>query len=360
MQRRVYAMNLQSPLICRRITSDSTLKLHRGEIALKNESSPTDELNPTNSRKVERQYKLAAKFSIALTTLILFGISTARAEIFRCIDGDGRVQYSNGKIDRLTCTPVSRSVPVEQTGSNTDNRRNIKSKPLNAPPTYSSTPPELSKQQPIIISGSGFAVGNGSYVATNAHVVDRCASIAIIHGAISVAATIIASSDYDDLAVLKIQNHIGTTRPIRTDEPRIGESVMAAGFPLAGILSSGINVSTGIINSTDGIRGDKNRIQISAPIQPGNSGGPILDAKGNIVGVVVGKLNALRVANQTGDVPQNINFAIKPTRLISFLAKNGVEFSRKQGTEKVDNETLAQIANELTVQVICHRPNLAP
>ena len=91
------------------------------------------------------------------------------------------------------------------------------------------------------------------------------------------------------------------------------------GFPFHGLLTSDFTVTTGIISSLAGLFNDARFLQISAPVQPGNSGGPLLDTSGNIVGVVAEKLNALRVAKATGDIPENINFAIKTGALRDFL-----------------------------------------
>src|SRR6266478_224338 len=89
--------------------------------------------------------------------------------------------------------------------------------------------------------------------------------------------------------------------------PRVGESVVAVGFPLTGLLSSDPIVTTGIISALSGLRNDRRRIQITAPVQPGNSGGPLLGENGSVVGVVVGKLDALKMVKVTGDIPQNVN-----------------------------------------------------
>ena len=77
------------------------------------------------------------------------------------------------------------------------------------------------------------------------------------------------------------------------------------------MLGSQLKVSTGIVSATVGLLDDISQLQISAPIQPGNSGGPLLDEYGNVAGVVVAKLRALAVAKATGDIPQNVNFAVK-------------------------------------------------
>jgi S1-C subfamily serine protease len=92
---------------------------------------------------------------------------------------------------------------------------------------------------------------------------------------------------------------------------RSGNDIIALGFPLHGLLGSQLKVSTGIVSATVGLLDDISQLQISAPIQPGNSGGPLLDEYGNVAGVVVAKLRALAVAKATGDIPQNVNFAVK-------------------------------------------------
>jgi S1-C subfamily serine protease len=101
--------------------------------------------------------------------------------------------------------------------------------------------------------------------------------------------------------------------------------VVTYGFPLAGLLSSGPTLTTGEVSALAGLRNNEQQYQISAPVQPGNSGGPLLDMSGNVVGVIVSKLNAQRIAQQTGDIPQNVNFAVKGSEALDFLRRNRVE-----------------------------------
>jgi hypothetical protein len=85
--------------------------------------------------------------------------------------------------------------------------------------------------------------------------------------------------------------------------------VIVAGYPLQGLLTSKASVTTGIVSALAGPKEDKKLIQITAPVQPGNSGGPLVDSQGNVVGIIVSKLNGLRVARTIGSLPENINFA---------------------------------------------------
>jgi len=133
----------------------------------------------------------------------------------------------------------------------------------------------------------------------------------------------------------------------------LGEDVMVAGYPLAGLLGSDIIVTSGHVNSLAGLGNDSTRIQISAPVQPGNSGGPLVDRSGAVVGVVVSKLNVTRIAKLTGDLAQNVNFAIKPEMLKLFLEANQVRFRTAQLGSRLEGIVIASRAKEFTVQVIC-------
>jgi S1-C subfamily serine protease len=92
-------------------------------------------------------------------------------------------------------------------------------------------------------------------------------------------------------------------------------------------------VTTGIISSLAGLHNDTRFLQISAPVQPGNSGRPLHDSSGNIVGVVSAKLDALRMVKATGDIPQNINFAIKTGALRDFLDNSAVPYQTADANE---------------------------
>ena len=97
----------------------------------------------------------------------------------------------------------------------------------------------------------------------------------------------------------------------RVEPPRLAETVVVYGFPLSGMLSSSGNVTLGNISALMGLGDDSRDVQISAAVQPGNSGGPMFDGSGLLLGVVQSKLNAIRAASVTGDIAQNVNFAIR-------------------------------------------------
>jgi S1-C subfamily serine protease len=207
-------------------------------------------------------------------------------------------------------------------------------------------------------SGTGFVVANGRML-TNAHVVNGCKRVTARNAAGQVATAQIGPVDTRrDLAILVVPATFGPPLSFRDSPPlRRGDTVVTYGFPLSGLLSSGPTLTTGDISALAGLRDNPLHFQISAPVQPGNSGGPLLDAHGNVVGVVTSKLNAARVAQMTGgDIPQNINFAVKGSEALAFLTEHGVPPWRaaSTGAEKRAAE-VGEVANPSTAFLSCYR-----
>jgi uncharacterized protein len=201
-------------------------------------------------------------------------------------------------------------------------------------------------------TGSGFFVTAAGDLLTNAHVVEGCSRVSLAGGSPLTVVDIDASSD---LALLKVgANSTRTPLMLRQGRGiRLADSIVVAGFPLTGLLSSGLNVTTGAVSALAGPDDDRRLVQITAPVQPGNSGGPLLDASGNVVGVVVSKLDALMVASATGDIPQNVNFAISLGALQAFLDANGVDYQTRVSSTPISNADVAEQARAATVQIEC-------
>jgi S1-C subfamily serine protease len=208
-----------------------------------------------------------------------------------------------------------------------------------------------------VSSGTGFIVAEARAL-TNQHVVRDCAEMrARTSTGHELAARVLAADPQRDLALLALDGQAGPVLRFRAaPEVRRGESVVTYGFPLAGLLSAGPTLTTGAVSALSGLRDDQRQFQISAPVQPGNSGGPLLDLGGHVVGVIVSKLNAQRIAQATGDIPQNVNFAIKGTEALDFLRRNEVqpEIAETRGTELSAAE-VGEIAHPSTLFLRCLR-----
>ena len=212
--------------------------------------------------------------------------------------------------------------------------------------------PGTSPRPPSNSSGSGIILAK-SAVVTNQHVVASCNKVDVIHKGQRYGASVIKRDAKNDLALLQVESLPAVLYPSLRRKAISGEGVMVAGYPLAGLLSSDLIVTDGIVNALSGIANDASQLQISAPVQPGNSGGPLIDKSGALVGVVVSKLNALRAAAMTGDVPQNINFAIKPEVLRLFLESENLPLTASDPGQRLETEAIAELAKGFTIKVEC-------
>ena len=156
-----------------------------------------------------------------------------------------------------------------------------------------------------------------------------------------------------DLALLEALGLPAVEIPRLRNRASMGESVMVAGFPLQGVLAADLIVTDGIVNSLSGLASNTTQMQVSAPVQPGNSGGPLLDRSGNLVGLVVAKLDALRALVLTGDIPQNINFAVRPELIGKFLQSENLAQTPVEPGDRLDTQKLAELARNFTLKIDC-------
>jgi uncharacterized protein (DUF2147 family) len=204
-----------------------------------------------------------------------------------------------------------------------------------------------------ISSGTGFFISGSGHIVTNAHVVQNCRAVRSSRGAQIRKVSIDEQSDLALYLASENQKHFARLRG--GYGARVGETVVAVGFPLPGLLSPDPIVTTGIISALSGLRNDRRTIQTTAPVQPGNSGGPLLGENGSVVGVVVGKLNAMKMAQVIGDIPQNVNFAISLGTLQSFLNSNGASYLLDDSKATKSPSDIAAEASLYTARIECLR-----
>jgi S1-C subfamily serine protease len=226
----------------------------------------------------------------------------------------------------------------------------------NTPPDAQSAAPASPKaSRSVSKSGTGFVISASGHILTNNHVIDGCSEInGNLGGQPPTTLRVVSSDETNDLAVL--QGPADTFKNfarIRDRSIHSGDSVVAIGYPFHGLLSSDFTVTTGIVSSLSGVLNDTRQLQISAAVQPGNSGGPLLDTNGLIVGIVSAKLDALRVARATGNIPENINFAIKPGAIRDFLDNSVVAYETAAPGGEIKTSDIANNARAFTLLITC-------
>lgn len=202
-------------------------------------------------------------------------------------------------------------------------------------------------------TGTGFYVARDGALITNDHVITACGEMRISDGANGIPVKVIAFDHERDLALLQAPKSVETVAVFRSDKSRLGENVVVVGFPLSGLLSSQPIVTSGIISALAGMRDNQRELQISAPVQPGNSGGPLFDGSGRIAGVVVATLDTVQMARAIGVVPENVNFAIKAEEAHQFLAAHGVTVATADSGKELSVAAIAEQAVKVTVRIEC-------
>ena len=140
---------------------------------------------------------------------------------------------------------------------------------------------------------------------------------------------------------------------IRSTPPRLGETVYALGFPLADRLDNGLNFTNGLVSSLAGLDNDRRAVQFTAPIQPGNSGGPLLDQSGALIGIVRSKLGDADLLRTTGVTAQNVSFAVRAGLISQFLREAGVVAAEQGSAAPRLSVDIAEAGTLFTAQILC-------
>jgi S1-C subfamily serine protease len=177
----------------------------------------------------------------------------------------------------------------------------------------------LPESDDIQSSGSGFFVSEDGYLITNNHVVRNARRVKVKTADGIFPAKVVRTDSTNDLALLKVS---GQFKPLRvaTNDVQLGDAVFTIGFPAIDLQGMQPKYTDGKISSLSGIKDDPKEYQISVQVQPGNSGGPLVDMAGNVRGVIVSRLSEMAALRSMGSLPQNVNYAIKGERLRNFLS----------------------------------------
>ena len=205
-------------------------------------------------------------------------------------------------------------------------------------------------------TGTAFYVSRDGLAITNNHVVDGCKELRAA-GRDGVL-TIETADTVNDLALMRTNAATQVSAELSREPAalRQGDAVTVYGFPLNAVLSSGGNLTPGVVSALTGLGNNSGQIQITAPIQPGSSGSPVLNEKGEVVGVVLMKLSDLEMARQTGQLAQNVNFAVSGATLKAFLDTQTVRYETGPlFRSRRSNAEIAEAARKFTFVVECWR-----
>jgi S1-C subfamily serine protease len=183
---------------------------------------------------------------------------------------------------------------------------------------FGDTPLDNVQNQPKA-SGSGVFISADGLFLTAAHVIENSTFLRVVTQKGAIKATIVQVDRANDVALLKCE---GTFVPVQiksSSSLKLGQTVFTLGFPDIQIQGFSPKMTKGEISSLLGVQDDPRQWQISVPVQPGNSGGPLFDEQSNLVGLIEAKLDAVAMAKETGDVPQNVNYALKSAYLMPML-----------------------------------------
>jgi uncharacterized protein len=219
--------------------------------------------------------------------------------------------------------------------------------------------------KPLNRTGSGLLVSQQGHILSNAHVVNGCKTIQVGNGSNeNLHAKVLSKDKRNDLALLKLSSDAGDDAPagnivpnrmalLRSTDAKLGEQVVVAGFPFGSLVSSSLKITTGVVSSTRGFGDDTGQFQLDAAVQAGNSGGPIFDNSGNIIGIVVGQINKLKMVKAVGSLPENSNFGIKSSSIRTFMEANGVTGELSARGVEISVEKIAEIAEKQTLMIRC-------
>ena len=168
-------------------------------------------------------------------------------------------------------------------------------------------------------SGSGFFITEDGYLITNEHVAGNGAQVRLVTAAGLISAKVVKVDAANDLALLKANGKFAALPVAASRSVKLGGAVATVGFPNVGLQGFAPKFARGEIGSLSGIQDDPRYFQISVPVQPGNSGGALVDERGNVVGVVSAKLSAKAALATSGQLPENVNYAVKSSFLLGFL-----------------------------------------
>jgi S1-C subfamily serine protease len=214
--------------------------------------------------------------------------------------------------------------------------------------------PAPAAESPTIGFGSGVFVTRDGHLLTAAHVIEGAANVKARVNDETIEAEIIAIDHPNDVALLKVDAKADAA-PVRTSAGvQLGNEVFTIGFPNMQLQGTEPKFTEGTISSTSGMRDDPRQFQVSVQVQPGNSGGALFDVNGNVVGLVVARLDDEATSQLTGSLPQNVNYAVKSSYALPLLESLKAELIEEHNSAWFgpDREEVVSNAKKASVPLI--------
>ena len=177
----------------------------------------------------------------------------------------------------------------------------------------------ITREPQLMGSGTGFLVSKKGHIITCHHIIADSNIIKVRIGEKTFNAQHVESDKYNDLALIKVDGNFPALAFSPERSAKMGQEAFTIGYPNPEVQGINAKLTKGIISSLSGFQDDLRLYQISTPVQPGNSGGPLLDNNGNVIGVIVSMLDAKVVFQLSGSLPQNVNYAIKGPYAMALL-----------------------------------------
>ena len=229
-------------------------------------------------------------------------------------------------------------------------------------PTQAKTPGDSTADSKSKTFGSGMVFTRDGHIFTNHHVIGKSTNVFIVvyeNGQMTskLPAMIVSKDPRSDLAILHCKEWkppVGTPASppplVSSSQCKLGAQVFVLGYPLPGTVSSNVKYTKGDVSDMSGLDDDSSKIQHTAQIQPGNSGGPMALMDGRVVGIVVSSLSESYALKTSGALPQGVNFSIKSDYLLTMASIAGIEVPKGQpSSEAVDH------VKAYTVQIMCEK-----
>lgn len=254
--------------------------------------------------------------------------------------------YGRGKDQFGNTFKFTYGMTEEEAAAYVDSLKASKVNLPDLPPPYR---PKETRKEKGYATGTGFFVSNDGHLITNFHVIEDSQDVTImLQSGETMKAKVVKTDPANDVALLKVDL---VSQPMKlSDKSEKGDQVLTIGFPLISTQGKESKVTFGNINALSGIQGDVRFLQIDVPIQPGNSGGPLINEDGEVVGIVTATLNAINELKRSGALPQNVNYAVKSDYILPLL--KGITLKEKVPHGPVKRKEIIEGGNKSVVLVI--------